>query len=72
MLTRVTEPLLIRLVEVTETLDVVERTMAYKPKPKGEGNLSRWKVTGGADFTAKPIQLSGMRKCSVYVREVAL
>ena len=36
-----------------------------------KGNLSRWKVTGGADFTTKPIQLSGMRKCSVCVRGVA-
>ena len=36
-----------------------------------KGNLSRWKVTGGADFTAKPIQLSGMRKGSVFVRGVA-
>jgi len=33
--------------------------------------LSRWKVTGGADFTAKPIQLFGMRKGSVFVRGVA-
>jgi hypothetical protein len=32
-----------------------------------KGNLSRWKVTGGADFTTKPIRLSGMRKCSVCV-----
>ena len=32
-----------------------------------KGNLSRWKVTGGADLTMKPIQLSGMRKCSVRV-----
>jgi len=31
-----------------------------------KGNLSRWKVTGGADFTTKPIQLVGMRKGSVY------
>ena len=32
-----------------------------------KGNLSRWKVTGGADFTAKPIRLTGMRKGSVLV-----
>lgn len=37
-----------------------------------KGNLSRWKVTGGADFTTKPVQLIGMRKGSVIVREVAL
>ena len=36
-----------------------------------KGNLSRWKVTGGADFTAKPIRLFGMRKGSVIVRGVA-
>ena len=36
-----------------------------------KGNLSRWKVTGGADFTTKPIRLSGMRKGSVLVRRVA-
>jgi len=36
-----------------------------------KGNLSRWKVTGGADFTTKPIQLFGMRKGSVFVRGVA-
>jgi len=33
--------------------------------------LSRWKVTGGADFTTKPVQLIGMRKGSVFVRGVA-
>ena len=37
-----------------------------------KGNLSRRKVTGGADFTTKPIQLVGMRKGSMLVREVAL
>ena len=36
-----------------------------------KGNLSRWKVTGGADFTTKPTWLSGMRKGSVFVRGVA-
>lgn len=36
-----------------------------------KGNLSRWKVTGGADFTTKPVQLIGMRKGSVHVRGVA-
>ena len=36
-----------------------------------KGNLSRWKVTGGADFTTKPVQLIGMRKGSVFVRGVA-
>ena len=36
-----------------------------------KGNLSRWKVTGGADFTTKPIRLTGMRKGSVFVRGVA-
>jgi len=36
-----------------------------------KGNLSSRKVTGGADFTTKPIQLTGMRKCSVCVRGVA-
>ena len=33
--------------------------------PARKGNRSRWKVTGGADFTAKPTWLSGMRKGSV-------
>ena len=37
-----------------------------------KGNLGRWKVTGGADFTTKPVQLISMRKGSVFVREVAL
>ena len=36
-----------------------------------KGNLSRWKVTGGADFTTKPVQLIGMGKGSVIVRGVA-
>jgi hypothetical protein len=36
-----------------------------------KGNLGRWKVTGGADFTTKPVQLIGMRKGSVFVRGVA-
>lgn len=36
-----------------------------------KGNLSRWKVTGGADFTAKPIRLTGMGKGSAIVRGVA-
>jgi hypothetical protein len=36
-----------------------------------KGNVSRWKVTGGADFTTKPVQLIGMRKGSVFVRGVA-
>ena len=36
-----------------------------------KGNLSRWKVTGGADFTTKPTWLSGMRKGSVFVQGVA-
>jgi len=36
-----------------------------------KGNLSRWKVTGGADFYTKPAQLTGMRKGSVFVRRVA-
>jgi len=39
--------------------------------PARKGNRSRWKVTGGADFTAKPVQLIGMRKGSVFVRGVA-
>ena len=33
--------------------------------------MSRWKVTSGVDFTAKPIQLTGMRKGSILVRRVA-
>lgn len=37
-----------------------------------EGNVSRWKVTGGADFTTKPTWLTGMRKGSVFVRDVAI
>ena len=37
-----------------------------------KGNLSRWKVTGGADFYTKPAQLTGMRKGSMLVRGVAL
>jgi len=36
-----------------------------------KGNLSRRKVTGGADFYTKPAQLTGMRKGSVLVRRVA-
>ena len=36
-----------------------------------KGNLSHRKVTGGADFTTKPIRLFGMRKGSVIVRRVA-
>ena len=36
-----------------------------------KGNLSRWKVTGGADFYAKPTLLIGMGKGSVHVRGVA-
>jgi hypothetical protein len=39
--------------------------------PARKGNRSRWKVTGGADFTTKPVQLIGMRKGSVCVRGVA-
>ena len=35
--------------------------------PARKGNRSQWKVTGGADFTAKPIRLTGMRKGSVLV-----
>ena len=36
-----------------------------------KGNLSRWKVTGGADFTTKPTRLTGMRKGSMLVQGVA-
>lgn len=36
-----------------------------------KGNVSRWKVTGGADFTTKPTRLTGMRKGSVLVQGVA-
>ena len=36
-----------------------------------QGNQGAWKVTGGADFTTKPVQLIGMRKGSVFVRGVA-
>ena len=36
-----------------------------------DGNVSKWKVTGGADFTTKPVQLVSMRKGSVFVRGVA-
>ena len=36
-----------------------------------KGNLSRWRVTGGADLTTKPVQLISMRKGSVSVRGVA-
>jgi hypothetical protein len=39
--------------------------------PARKGNRSRWKVTGGADFTTKPAQLIGTRKGSVRVRGVA-
>jgi len=39
--------------------------------PARKGNRSHWKVTGGADFTAKPTWLSGMRKGSVFVQGVA-
>jgi len=37
-----------------------------------KGNLGRWKVTGGADFTTKPVQLIGMGKGSGIVRDVAV
>ena len=37
-----------------------------------KGNLSQWKVTGGADFTTKPVQLIGMGKGSGIVRDVAV
>jgi hypothetical protein len=33
---------------------VVERTFAQAPEVSTDGNASEWKVTGGADFTAKP------------------
>ena len=36
-----------------------------------KGNVSRWKVTGGADFYTKPTLLAGMGKGSVFVRGVA-
>jgi hypothetical protein len=36
-----------------------------------KGNLGRWKVTSGVDFTTKPVQLISMRKGSVFVRGVA-
>ena len=39
--------------------------------PARKGNRSQWKVTGGADFTTKPIRLTGMRKGSVMIRGVA-
>ena len=39
--------------------------------PARKGNRSRWKVTGGADFTTKPVQLVSMRKGSVFVQGVA-
>ena len=39
--------------------------------PARKGNRSQWKVTGGADFTAKPTWSSGMRKGSVLVQGVA-
>ena len=51
------------------TLDVVERTLTYRP---ARDNRSQWKVTGGADFTAKPVQLIGMGKGSGIVRDVAV
>ena len=35
--------------------DVVERTFAQAPEVSMDGNASEWKVTGGADFTTKPI-----------------
>jgi len=62
-------PSLIRPVEVTMTLDVVERTLTYRP---ARDNRSQWKVTGGADFTTKPVQLIGMGKGSGIVRDVAV
>ena len=34
--------------------------------------MGRWKVTGGADFTTKPVQLIGMGKGSGIVRDVAV
>ena len=36
-----------------------------------KGNASERKVTGGADFTTKPIRLTGMRKGSVMIQGVA-
>ena len=36
-----------------------------------QGNQGARKVTGGADFHAKPIRLSGMGKGSAIVRGVA-
>ena len=36
-----------------------------------EGKTGKQRVTGGADLTTKPAQLTGMRKGSVQVRGVA-
>ena len=51
------------------TLDVVERISGSSAC---KGNASHQRVTGGADLTTKPIWLTGMRKGSIFVREVAL
>ena len=50
------------------TLGVVERIGSSSAR---KGNASYQRVTGGADLTTKPAQLTGMRKGSVFVRGVA-
>ena len=53
------------------TLEVVERIGGSSARDYIKGNASRQRVTGGADLTAKPVQLIGMRKGSVFVQGVA-
>ena len=60
-----------RPVDVTVTLGVVERIGGSSARDNIKGNASRQRVTGGADLTTKPAQLTGMRKGSVRVRGVA-
>jgi len=50
------------------TLGVVERIGGSSAR---KGNAGHQRVTGGADLTTKPAQLTGMRKGSVRVRGVA-
>ena len=53
------------------TLEVVERIGGSSARDDIKGNASRQRVTGGADLTAKPVQLVSMRKGSIFVRGVA-
>ena len=73
---RVNKPAQVREDPITDKTGGCNRDAECSGKNVGlnarKGNVSRWKVTGGADFYTKPAQLMGMRKGSVFVREVAL